>query len=182
MTSTELRRHILMLWQTALIRLSRLKIQDEIETGLRYYQAAFFEVIPQVNAEVRSALQARWPDAHILEEPMLRPGSWIGGDRDGNPNVTADVVRLATGRASYTALEHYFAEIIALEQELSMSARLVKVSDELEALAAKCHELARADEPYRRALRVIHGRLTATAAEILDSQPEHELDLGLERY
>ena len=178
----ELRRHILMLWQTALIRLSRLKIQDEIETGLRYYQAAFFEVIPQVNAEVRSALQARWPDAHILEEPMLRPGSWIGGDRDGNPNVTADVVRLATGRASYTALEHYFAEIIALEQELSMSARLVKVSDELEALAAKCHELARADEPYRRALRVIHGRLTATAAEILDSQPEHELDLGLERY
>jgi phosphoenolpyruvate carboxylase len=180
--SRELRRHILTLWQTALIRLSRLKIQDEIETGLRYYQAAFFEVIPQVNAEVRSALQARWPGAHILEEPMLRPGSWIGGDRDGNPNVTAGVVRLATGRASYTALEHYFAEITALEQELSMSARLVKVSDELEALAAKCHELARADEPYRRALRVIHGQLTATAAEILDSQPKHELDLGLERY
>jgi phosphoenolpyruvate carboxylase len=113
---------------------------------------------------------------------MLRPGSWIGGDRDGNPNVTADVVRLATGSASYTALEHYFAEITALEQELSMSARLVKVCDELVALADECHELARADEPYRRALRVIHGRLTATAAEILDSQPEHELDLGLERY
>ena len=113
---------------------------------------------------------------------MLRPGSWIGGDRDGNPNVTADVVRLATGRASYTALEHYFAEITELEQELSMSARLVKISDELEALADKCHEPARGDEPYRRALRVIHARLTATAAEILDSQPEHELDLGLERY
>ncbi|MFL6085655.1 MAG: phosphoenolpyruvate carboxylase [Mycobacterium sp.] len=178
----ELRRHILTLWQTALIRLSRLKIQDEIETGLRYYQAAFFEVIPQVNAEVRTALQARWPDAHVLDEPMLRPGSWIGGDRDGNPNVTADVVRLATGRASYTALEHYFAEITALEEELSMSARLVKVTDELAVLADKCHEPARADEPYRRALRVIHGRLTATAAEILDSQPQHELDLGLEGY
>ena len=62
----ELRRQILMLWQTALIRLSRLKIQDEIETGLRYYPAAFFEVIPQVNAEVRDALQARWPDAELL--------------------------------------------------------------------------------------------------------------------
>jgi phosphoenolpyruvate carboxylase len=178
----ELRRHILTLWQTALIRLSRLKIQDEIETGLRYYQAALFDVIPQVNAEVRTALRARWPDAHLLEEPMLRPGSWIGGDRDGNPNVTADVVRLATGRASYTALEHYFAEIIALEQELSMSARLVKVSDELAGLADNCHEPARADEPYRRAVRVIHARLTATAAEILDIAPEHELDLGLERY
>src|SRR5712675_1483356 len=119
----ELRRHILTLWQTALIRLSRLKIQDEIETGLRYYQAALFEVIPQVNAEVRTALKARWPEAHLLEEPMLRPGSWIGGDRDGNPNVTADVVRLATGRASYTALPHYFVELTALEEELSMSVR-----------------------------------------------------------
>jgi phosphoenolpyruvate carboxylase len=178
----ELRRHILTLWQTALIRLSRLKIQDEIETGLRYYPAAFFEVIPKVNAEVRTALRARWPDARVLEEPILRPGSWIGGDRDGNPNVTADVVRHATGRASYTALEHYFAEITALEQELSMSARLVKVSEKLAKLADQCREPARADEPYRRALRVIHGRLTATATEILDRQPEHELDLGLKRY
>src|SRR3954465_9268525 len=178
----ELRRHIFTLWQTALIRLSRLKIQDEIETGLRYYPAAFLDVIPRVNAEVRAALQARWPDANLLVEPILRPGSWIGGDRDGNPNVTADVVRLATSRAAYTALAHYFVEITALEEELSMSARLVKVTDELAALADACHEPARAGEPYRRALRVIHGRLTATAQQILDQQPEHELDLGLEAY
>ncbi len=178
----ELRRHILTLWQTALIRLSRLKIQDEIETGLRYYPAAFFEVVPKVNAEVRNALRTRWPDAELLSRPILRPGSWIGGDRDGNPNVTADVVRLATGGAAYTALEHYFTEITALEEELSMSARLVKVSDELAALADQCHEPARADEPYRRALRAIHARLTATATEILDRQPEHQLDLGLDRY
>lgn len=178
----ELRRNILTLWQTALIRLSRLKIQDEIETGLRYYPAAFFEVVPQVNAQVRNALRSRWPDAELLNKPILRPGSWIGGDRDGNPNVTADVVRLATGGAAYTALEHYFNEITALEEELSMSARLVKISDELAALADQCHEPARADEPYRRALRVIHARLTATASEILDRQPEHVLDLGLERY
>ncbi|AKS34496.1 phosphoenolpyruvate carboxylase [Mycolicibacterium goodii] len=178
----ELRRHILTLWQTALIRLSRLKISDEIETGLRYYQAAFFEVIPQVNAEVRDALRQRWPGAHLLAEPILRPGSWIGGDRDGNPNVTPEVVRHATGRAAYVALEHYFDEITALEQELSMSARLVKVTPALAALADACHEPARADEPYRRALRVIHARLTATAREILDEQPEHELDLGLQRY
>jgi phosphoenolpyruvate carboxylase len=178
----ELRRNILMLWQTALIRLSRLKIQDEIETGLRYYPAAFFEVIPRVNAEVRTALQARWPDAHLLEQPMLRPGSWIGGDRDGNPNVTADVVRLATGSAAYTALAHYFVELTALEEELSMSVRLVRISDDLAALADTCAQPARADEPYRRALRVVHGRLTATALEILDRQPEHELDLGMERY
>lgn len=178
----ELRRNILTLWQTALIRLSRLKIQDEIETGLRYYPAAFFEVVPQVNAEVRNALRARWPESDLLSEPFLRPGSWIGGDRDGNPNVTAEVVRLATGSAAYAAFEHYFNEITALEEELSMSARLVKISDALEALADQCDEPARLDEPYRRALRVIHARLTTTAFEILDRQPEHELDLGLDRY
>ncbi|WP_422747586.1 phosphoenolpyruvate carboxylase [Mycobacterium sp. WMMD1722] len=178
----ELRRHILTLWQTALIRLSRLKIQDEIETGLRYYPAAFFEVIPRVNGEVRAALRARWPDADLLAEPILRPGSWIGGDRDGNPNVTAEVVRLATSRAAFTAFAHYFSELTALEQELSMSARLVTISEGLAALADACAEAARADEPYRRALRVIHGRLTATATEILDRQPEHGLDLGLARY
>ncbi|GAA2562988.1 phosphoenolpyruvate carboxylase [Mycolicibacterium diernhoferi] len=179
---TELRRHILTLWQTALVRLSRLKISDEIETGLRYYPAAFLEVIPRVNAEVRAALQERFPDADLLAQPILRPGSWIGGDRDGNPNVTAEVVRLATGRAAFTAFDHYFGEITALEEELSMSARLVRVSDALTALADVCHEPARSDEPYRRALRVIHARLTATAAQILDRQPEHELDLGLPAY
>ncbi|WNG84464.1 phosphoenolpyruvate carboxylase [Mycobacterium sp. ITM-2016-00316] len=179
---TELRRHILTLWQTALVRLSRLKISDEIETGLRYYPAAFLEVIPRVNAEVRTALQERFPDTALLAEPILRPGSWIGGDRDGNPNVTAEVVRLATGRAAFTAFTHYFGEITTLEEELSMSARLVQVSADVEALAGACAEPARSDEPYRRALRVIHARLTATAAQILDRRPEHGLDLGLPAY
>ncbi|HSS23702.1 MAG TPA: phosphoenolpyruvate carboxylase, partial [Mycobacterium sp.] len=178
----ELRRQVLTLWQTALIRLSRLQITDEIDVGLRYYPAALFEVIPQVNFGVRDALRARWPDADLLSEPILQPGSWIGGDRDGNPNVTAEVVRRATGSAAFTALAHYLAELTDLEQELSMSARLITVTPELGAVAEGCPERARADEPYRRAVRVIRGRLTATAAEILDRQPQHELDLGLPRY
>ncbi|MDT5094146.1 MAG: phosphoenolpyruvate carboxylase [Mycobacterium sp.] len=180
---TELRRQILMLWQTALIRLQRLKIQDEIEVGLRYYHASFFEVVPAVNAEVREALRERWPDGGLMQEPLVRPGSWIGGDRDGNPNVTADVVRLATATAAYTAFDHYFGELVALEQELSMSARLVTVTGDLAELAGRCQEQARLDEPYRRALRVIHSRLTETARIKLDRQPENELDLpGLPPY
>lgn len=179
---TELRRQILTLWQTAIIRLSRLQISDEIAAGLRYYPASFFEVLPKVNAEVREALRARWPDADLLSGPMLQPGSWIGGDRDGNPNVTADVVRLATGSAAYTALAHYLAELDQLEQELSMSSRLLKVTPELAELAEGCQDKARDDEPYRRALRVIRSRLSATAGQILDEQPQHLLDLGLPAY
>jgi phosphoenolpyruvate carboxylase len=92
----ELRRHVLTLWQTALVRSRRLRIRDEIEMGLQYYHAAFLEVVPQVNAAVRTMVQALWPDAQLLKEPLLRLGSWIGGDRDGNPNVTAGAVRVAT--------------------------------------------------------------------------------------
>lgn len=179
---TELRRQILTLWQTAIIRLSRLQISDEIAAGLRYYPASFFEVMPKVNAEVREALRARWPDADLLSGPMLQPGSWIGGDRDGNPNVTADVVRLATGSAAYTALAHYLGEVDQLEQELSMSSRLLTITPELAELAEGCQDKARDDEPYRRALRVIRSRLSATAADILDEQPRHTLDLGLPAY
>ncbi|BDB43089.1 MULTISPECIES: phosphoenolpyruvate carboxylase [Mycobacterium] len=178
----ELRRQVLTLWQTAIIRLSRLQITDEITVGLQYYRSAFFEVLPKVNAEVREALRARWPDADLLSTPILQPGSWIGGDRDGNPNVTAEVVRLATGKAAYTALSHYLAELDQLEQELSMSSRLLAVTPELAELADGCQDKARDDEPYRRALRVIRARLSVTAAEILDEEPLHLLDLGLSGY
>ncbi|MGW0176072.1 phosphoenolpyruvate carboxylase [Rhodococcus sp. NPDC003322] len=162
-------RQILTLWQTALIRLSRLRIQDEIEVGLRYYDAALFEVVPRINAALRRELRTRWPDAGLLPEPMLRTGSWIGGDRDGNPNVTADVVHRATHRAAATALDRHLHDLEALEQELAMSVRLVTVSAELEALAAASGDDApsRMDEPYRRALRGMQARLTETAIAVL---------------
>lgn len=180
----DLRRQILTLWQTALIRLSRLRIQDEIEVGLRYYDAALFEVIPKINAEVRKALRSRWPDADLLREPILRPGSWIGGDRDGNPYVTGEIVHRATTRAAATAIEHHLAELEHLERELSMSARLVTVTPELDLLASTSGDDSafRADEPYRRAIRGIRGRLTATGLSILGEMPAHGGDSGLEAY
>lgn len=180
----DLRRQILTLWQTALIRLSRLRIQDEIEVGLRYYDAALFEVIPKINAEVRKALRSRWPDADLLREPILRPGSWIGGDRDGNPYVTGEIVHRATTRAAATAIEHHLAELEHLERELSMSARLVTVTPELDLLASTSGDdsVFRADEPYRRAIRGIRGRLTATGLSILGEMPAHGGDSGLQAY
>ncbi|MDH6678899.1 phosphoenolpyruvate carboxylase [Rhodococcus sp. LBL1] len=180
----QLRRQILTLWQTALIRLSRLRIQDEIEVGLRYYDASLFEVVPQINADLRDALQSRWPGTGVLADPMLRPGSWIGGDRDGNPFVTADVVGRATHRAAETAIEHHLAELEVLERELSMSARLVTVTPELDRLADGSGDESafRADEPYRRAVRGLRVRLTATAARILGHPAVHAVDGDLPGY
>ncbi|MFE3799187.1 phosphoenolpyruvate carboxylase, partial [Nocardia tengchongensis] len=131
----DIRRQVLQLWRAALIRLARLRIQDEIDVGLRYYDLTLFDVIPRINDQVRAALRSRWPGHDLLARPILRPGSWIGGDRDGNPNVTADVVHRATHRAGAMAFERYLSALVELEKTLSQSARLVPVTPELSALA-----------------------------------------------
>ncbi|KAA0023553.1 phosphoenolpyruvate carboxylase [Antrihabitans cavernicola] len=182
--NVQVRRQILTLWQTALIRLSRLRIQDEIEVGLRYYEMSLLEVMPKINAELRAELRKRWPDADLLPTPILRPGSWIGGDRDGNPFVTAEVVHAAIHRAAFVALEHYLTELRILEQELSMSARLVSVTYALDELADAAGEQSafRADEPYRRALWGVRTRLTATAERFLDDLPADAVRADAEPY
>ncbi|NUS42185.1 MAG: phosphoenolpyruvate carboxylase, partial [Mycobacteriaceae bacterium] len=171
-----LRVQVLTLWRTALIRLQRLRVTDEIQVGLRYYDAALFEVIPLLNQQVRTELRSRWPGHDVVAHPILRPGSWIGGDRDGNPNVTAEVVRTATDAAAELAFAHYLRDLLALEKTLALSARLVPVSAQVSALAER--EAGgdigqRADEPYRRALRTIRARLSATAVGILGRMPNN---------
>ncbi|MET8871769.1 phosphoenolpyruvate carboxylase [Nocardia sp. NPDC004604] len=168
-----IRRQVLALWRTALIRLQRLRIQDEIAVGLRYYEITLFDVIPAINAEVRTALRSRWPGVELLPRPMLRPGSWIGGDRDGNPYVTADVVRTAAQQAAAVAFGRYLHELVELEKSLALSARLVPVTPEVAALAeiGYPNPAAYADEPYRRALHGIWSRLAATAERALGAVP-----------
>ncbi|MGY1846496.1 phosphoenolpyruvate carboxylase [Blastococcus sp. SYSU DS1021] len=166
--SAQLWRAVLTLWQTALLRLSRLRLTDEIDEALRYYELSLFEVVPAINAEVRRAVEQRWPGAGVLRRPMLLPGSWIGGDRDGNPFVTGEALRRATSRQAETALSHHLAELAALRSELSMSDRLVTPTPQLYALADASGDDSpfRADEPYRRALSGISARLAATAARV----------------
>ncbi|WP_225729552.1 MULTISPECIES: phosphoenolpyruvate carboxylase [unclassified Nocardia] len=170
---SRIRGQVLTLWRTALIRLARLRIQDEIAVGLRYYDLTLLEVIPRINAEVRAALRSRWPGVELLPRPMLRPGSWIGGDRDGNPYVTAEVVRQAAYSASAVAFGHYLRELVELEKSLALSARLVPVTLEVAALAAAGYTdpAPHADEPYRRALHGIRSKLRATAQRALGGIP-----------
>jgi phosphoenolpyruvate carboxylase len=169
-----LRRVILSLWQTRILRELRLKVNDEIENGLSYYRYTFLRQIPRLYAEIEDHLKAQWPAAEIPVAPVLRMGAWIGGDRDGNPFVTHDVTRYALRRQSSTALDFYLSEVHQLGAELSQSLRIVTVSPELDALAARAPDASehRRDEPYRRALIGVYARLAATSRELDEHPPE----------
>ena len=162
----ELRLKVLMLWQTAILRLTKLRVRDEINESLGYYDLTLFTAIGSLQTDARRELVRRWPElaSHALP-PVIRMGSWIGGDRDGNPFVTADVVRYALDRQASIAFAHHLDALGALAIELSMSARLVNPSIALIDLADASGDDSpfRADEPYRRALRGMQGRLAATA-------------------
>ncbi len=166
----DLRRVLTVLWETALIRIARPRIQDEIEVGLRYYKLSLLEEIPALNASITAELRRRFGE-DLPYVPVLRPGSWIGGDHDGNPYVDRDVVKYATSRAAETILRHYDDELDKLEHELSLSDRLTEVSVELIELAARGHNdvPSRVDEPYRRAVHGIRGRMRATIADRLNT-------------
>jgi phosphoenolpyruvate carboxylase len=171
-----LRRVILTLWQTRILRELRLTVHDEIENGLAYYRYTFLRQLPRLYGELEDLLRARWPQAQIPVASVLRLGSWIGGDRDGNPYVTHDVTRHALVRQSSTALDFYMSEVHQLGAELSQSLRVVSVTAELEALAARSPDRSghRADEPYRRALTGIYARLAATSRQLDQHSPERD--------
>ncbi|MDM0012615.1 phosphoenolpyruvate carboxylase [Variovorax sp. J22P168] len=162
----QMRTRVTQLWQTRLLRFSKLTVADEIENALSYYEATFLREIPRVYAELERAL------AHGGNVPsvasFLRMGQWIGGDRDGNPNVTAETLEYALRRQSELALRHYLTEVHYLGGELSLSAGLVDVSVEMNALADRSPDKSehRTDEPYRRALTGIYARLAATLREL----------------
>lgn len=158
----QLRARVAQLWQTRLLRYSKLTVADEIENALSYYEATFLREIPKLYADLEREL-----GSHPVAS-FLRMGQWIGGDRDGNPNVSADTLSLALSRQAEMALRHYLTEVHYLGSELSLSARLVQVSPEMERLAASSPDTSehRLDEPYRRALTGIYARLAATLKDL----------------
>jgi len=163
-----LRRVILTLWQTRILRTVRLTVSDEIENGLAYHRSTFLREVPRLYGEMEDLLAAHLGDPAFRLAPLLRVGTWIGGDRDGNPYVTHEVTLHAVRRQSALALDHYLNEARRLGGELSLARRLVKVSVELERLAAASPDRSehRADEPYRRAVIGIYGRLAATGQRL----------------
>jgi phosphoenolpyruvate carboxylase len=165
----ELRRTILILWRTNLLRQTKLKVVDEVLNGLSYYDHTFFRELPRLYGSIEDTLDAI--SGKTRQRPIasfLQIGSWIGGDRDGNPFVTAEVLDEAIRLQSARALGYYLDELHALGAELSLASNLASVSSELAALAEAAGDSAtpRRKEPYRRAITGMYSRLARTARDL----------------
>jgi phosphoenolpyruvate carboxylase len=162
-----LHRFVLILWSTRMLRTTKLKVEDEVNNGLSFYDYTFLREIPKLYGNMEKQLEKSFGQRFDLP-PFLRVGSWIGGDRDGNPFVTHEVMLDAAQRHSATALEYYLSETNLLSARLSLSSRLVDISPELTAFAEQSPDQAesREDEPYRRALLAIYARLIATTEHL----------------
>ncbi|MCX7896269.1 MAG: phosphoenolpyruvate carboxylase [Rhodocyclaceae bacterium] len=159
-------RAILTLWQTRMLRPTRISVMDEVHNALSYYDTTFLPELPRLFNRLEDRLGASLP-------AFLRPGSWVGGDRDGNPFVTAETLHGAALAQARKIFAHYLEETHKLGSELSCSQLLVGVSPALERLAAASPDRNphRDDEPYRRALAGIYARLFATATALEAAPP-----------
>jgi phosphoenolpyruvate carboxylase len=175
-----LRARIATLWQTRMLRYEKLTVADEIENALSYYRITFLRQLPALYDDIEDELATRYGaeepelgkaaalNSTLSRAAYLQMGSWIGGDRDGNPNVNAATMDRALVRQATTIVEFYLNEVHALGSELSTSTLMIQSSDALHVLARRSPDNSphRSDEPYRRALVGIYARLASTAREL----------------
>lgn len=167
-------RAVQVLWQTNLLRQTRLDVLDEVTNGLSYFDHSFFSELPRLYTALEDQLSET--DTHSDSaglDSFLTIGSWIGGDRDGNPFVTADILRETLRKQSSKAIDHYLAQVHKLGNELPLSSLIVGVSTELGEMADRSPDTSphRMAEPYRRALSLIYARLAATQVKLNGIHP-----------
>lgn len=164
----QLRREVLTLWQTNLLRRTKLTVLDEVANGLSFYDYTFLREVPRLVNALEDRLEEGSEQAAGELASFLRMGSWIGGDRDGNPFVTADVMRGTLRLQSSRVMQFYLEELHVLGSELSIAAHLADVSEELRTLAERSPDTSphRSGEPYRLSVSGIYARLTATAEKL----------------
>ncbi len=175
----QIKRQIHILWETRMLRPARLLVTDEIDNASAVFARTFLTET--------SNLKRRLAEVCGLDGPLptvLRVGSWVGGDRDGNPFVTAEALDYAVTRQSELVLDHYLEELYTLAGELCMSDEYTPVSDSLRELADNVPKASpqKADEPYRRALTFCYARLSATRTELLGRRPSQAPRLGAHAY
>ena len=164
----QLKREIRTLWQTRMFRAVRIHVTDEIENAVSVFARTFLTQLPLAKRRL-----AQLYGLNGAVTSCLKPGSWVGGDRDGNPFVTAQTLEFAIRRQSEVCLDHYLSQVNILGTELSLSEEFVTVSEALKALAASPEHSSRhqLDEPYRRALVTCYARLAATRKALIGRGP-----------
>lgn len=165
------------LWQTRILRFSKLTVVNEIENALSYYKTTFLEVVPEILQDLERDLNSIYlakSGAKYVLPSFLHMGSWIGGDRDGNPFVNGTTLRQAIHLQASAVFKYYLKELDALRRELAVSSRLISINESILVMAKRSRDQSshRLDEPYRLAVNGIHDKLLATVRVLL---PEFEL-------
>lgn len=185
--------HIVLLWQTSETRDRRPKVMDEVRnTGLYFFENTLFDLVPRIYEQLEADLEDVYPGHEFDVPSILRYGSWIGGDRDGNPFVTNDVTVEALQAQKRLVLELYRKEVLAMYELLSCARNRVSFSDAFEASLKSDRELVPEreyalidrfhQEPYRQKLVMIHRRLVSTSRLIGLNESEITLEDSRRAY
>lgn len=172
----DLRRYIEIIMQTDMIREKKLKVTNEITNVMEYYQSSFLNAVPRLTAEYKKLAKEQGID---LQHPKpITMGMWIGGDRDGNPFVTAETLNKSALTQCEVIMNYYDEKIYNLYREFSLSTSIVNVSDKVREMALKSQDnsIYREKELYRRALFDIQSKMQATKAYLIedrDLQPRY---------
>ena len=173
---TDLRRYIEIIMQTDMIREKKLKVTNEITNVMEYYQSSFLNAVPRLTAEYKKL--AKEQGIELQHPKPITMGMWIGGDRDGNPFVTAETLNKSALTQCEVIMNYYDEKIYNLYREFSLSTSIVNVSDKVREMALKSQDnsIYREKELYRRALFDIQAKMQATKTYLIedkDLQPRY---------
>ncbi|MEI6777935.1 MAG: phosphoenolpyruvate carboxylase [Chloroflexales bacterium] len=177
---SQIEREIVGLWQSDDVRIEKPSVLDEVENGIYYFQRVLWDLLPKIDRELDTALSEYYPEHQWRLPPVIRFGSWIGSDRDGNPFVTSDVTVATVRMMRAGMLRHMIASMATLHTDLSQSLQQVAVSPELMERIAYYSELFpdaahaisphHVREPYRRLIELIRARLERTLQHTLHAE------------
>lgn len=176
----DLQKHIEILLQSDIIREKKLKVANEITNVLEYYNRSFIKAITKLMVEYKKLLRENFID--LVNETPITMGMWIGGDRDGNPFVTADTLKLSAMKQCELIITYYINQLDILYRTFSMSSQLIKESDDLRLLADKSNDSSvyREKEYYRKAIYYIREKLSNTKKYLLNNVDNDEKYLTAE--
>ncbi|HEU7694248.1 TPA: phosphoenolpyruvate carboxylase [Streptococcus pneumoniae] len=166
----DLRRYIEIIMQTDMIREKKLKVTNEITNAMEYYNSSFLKAVPHLTTEYKRLAQAH--GLNLKQAKPITMGMWIGGDRDGNPFVTAETLKQSALTQCEVIMNYYDKKIYQLYREFSLSTSIVNVSKQVREMArqSKDNSIYREKELYRRALFDIQSKIQATKTYLTEDE------------